>query len=186
MPRSGLNSYEIRDGIAYLELANVAGEVVAHAMLDEQDIPALLAYGRRWSLSQVTRNRTQYVRHGSPTIYLHRHLLGEAGLYVDHINGNGLDCRRSNLRVATASQNSHNRQIATNNKSGKKGVRWHKSAKKWVAVIRHEGHSRTLGYFSDLEAAARAYDEAAQRLFGKFAYIGTSLSTPTALRTPGK
>jgi len=91
------------------------------------------------------------------------------GRRVDHINGNGLDNRRSNLRIATSQQNNRNRKICNLNTSGFKGVRLDRN--KWRADIRIDGKRKNLGRFVNPEAAAAAYDEAARKYFGEFATL---------------
>lgn len=103
---------------------------------------------------------------------LHRVLLGVTprSTFVDHINGNTLDNRRSNLRVATPAQNLQNIH-ARWGASRFKGVTPSSkgSLKPWMAQIRVEGKSAYLGTFSSEEDAARAYDSAAREHFGQFA-----------------
>ena len=92
-------------------------------------------------------------------VYFHRHILGEIpkGKVVDHINGDGLDNRRLNLRVVTQQQNKRNLGGAlTNSKSGVRGVYWHKQRNKWAAAIRHNGKNISLGLYDDLEKAREA------------------------------
>jgi HNH endonuclease/AP2 domain len=73
---------------------------------------------------------------------------------VDHINGNRLDNRRSNLRVASHSENEQNRHgLSANNTSGYRGVTWNKRARKWSARAKLNGHSHFLGYFDTPEEA---------------------------------
>ena len=99
---------------------------------------------------------------------MHRVIMGNpAGLVIDHINGNGLDNRRSNLRIATYSQNIANSHKPVRSKSGFKGV--HKFRKAWIASIRKDGVQRHLGVFDNPRDAARAFDEAALFLHGEFA-----------------
>lgn len=88
---------------------------------------------------------------------------------VDHINLNPLDNRRANLRLATNSQNQHNRRKYKNNTSGYKGVFWHKKNKRWTAGIRLSGKRIYLGSFSTAELAYKAYCDAAKELHGEFA-----------------
>jgi hypothetical protein len=88
---------------------------------------------------------------------------------VDHINLNGLDNRRTNLRPATRAQNMHNRRLNANNTSGYKGVSRDRS--KWRAHIKLNSRQRSLGTFATPEQAARAYDAAARELFGQFARL---------------
>lgn len=103
---------------------------------------------------------------------LHRIILGEAaeGMEVDHIDGDGLNCRRSNLRTATRTQNICNRRIFKNNLSGFKGVSQH-SRYRWRAQIQIGGKSIPLGKFNSPEEAHAAYCEAAVKFHGDFARV---------------
>ncbi|MFA5554549.1 MAG: HNH endonuclease [Phycisphaerae bacterium] len=91
-------------------------------------------------------------------------------IFVDHINGDGRDNRRANLRLATAMQNAWNVR-RTRGKSRYRGVKWHKYMKKWTAVISVCGKRRHLGYFDDEDAAARAYDEVVKQERGEFGVL---------------
>lgn len=105
-------------------------------------------------------------------ISMHRFILDLGNLDkigIDHINGNGLDNRRANLRLATSAENQRNRGKQKNNTAGFKGVTWKKAAKKYCARIAINGKDKHIGYFESKEDAARAYDKAALREFGEFA-----------------
>jgi len=93
------------------------------------------------------------------------------GLDVDHINGNKLDNRRENLRIATRSQNNANKRMQSNNTSGYRGVNWHKQRGKWVAKIQVDRKSIHLGLYEKKEDAARAYNKAAVLYYGEFAQL---------------
>ena len=98
---------------------------------------------------------------------MHRFLLdAPVGLVVDHINHDGLDNRRSNLRLATYAQNAANRRRGKTN-SGYKGVTWTGTA--WSAAAFVRGKRRHLGTFGTPADAARAYDRAIQNEYGEFA-----------------
>jgi hypothetical protein len=91
---------------------------------------------------------------------------------TDHINGDGLDNRRTNLRQATPTQNNANCGIRGHNTSGYKGVSLRPDrGNRWRATIRIHGLQYFLGLFDDVEDAARAYDAAALELFGDFARL---------------
>lgn len=113
---------------------------------------------------------------GDGASYLHREVMGlgslrdSAGVEVDHINGNGLDCRRSNLRLASRTENMRNMKLPKHNTSGFKGVSWLPSGR-WRAAIRSNRKTMHLGVFENIEEAAHAYDSAARELFGEFARL---------------
>lgn len=113
-------------------------------------------------------------------IYLHRvilqRILGrelKRNDFVDHIDHNGLNNQRSNLRLATNSQNQANQGLASHNTSGYKGVSWIKRDKKWRAQISVDGKAISLGHFDNPETAYAAYCEAAIKYHGEFANLGT-------------
>jgi len=107
------------------------------------------------------------------TVRMHRAVLDvPAGKFIDHINHNGLDNRRANLRVVTKRQNSWNKRKQRGNYSSQyKGVTWLKKAGKWQARIVCKGRAIVIGYFDDEKAAARAYDARASELFGDYAAL---------------
>jgi AP2 domain len=112
------------------------------------------------------------------TQYLHNFLAGLYGLpkSPDHVNRNGLDNRRENLRPATPSQQGANRDRYSNNTSGYKGVRQERG--KWRARICLRGKLDHLGYFEVKEDAARAYNKAALEYFGEFAVLNLVNGVP--------
>ncbi len=92
-----------------------------------------------------------------------------SGFQVDHVDGNGLNNRRSNLRIVTVQQNQQNKSVLVTNKSGFKGVHLNKATGLWRAQIHHNGRKYSLGYFKEVADAGRAYDAKARELFGEFA-----------------
>lgn len=141
------------------------------ALVDDLDYERVVQAGP-WS-ARPSSNTTYVQRNvkradgGGTTQALHVFLLGCNG--VDHRNGDGLDNQRSNLRVATSSQNSMNRRRRSDNRAGFKGVTWDKHRNHWQALIYAGGKKRHVGYYDTPEAAARGYDAAARELFGEFA-----------------
>jgi hypothetical protein len=106
-------------------------------------------------------------------VRMHRAIVGvPEGKIIDHIDHNGLDNRRANLRVATRRQNTWNKRKQRGKCSSKyKGVTWLKSEARWQARISCKGRSIFIGYFDDEKAAARAYDAKAAELFGEYAAL---------------
>lgn len=103
---------------------------------------------------------------------MHREILEiPKNMDTDHINGNGLDNRKENLRACTNSQNQANRGMPINNTSGYKGVCWYKANRKWQAQIKINKKQIYLGRYSTKEQAALIYNEAALKYHGKFARL---------------
>ena len=114
-----------------------------------------------------------YQRSISKMTLLHRWILGvtDRSVTVDHINGDSLDNRRSNLRLCSLSENLMNRKLARNNTTGFKGIYQKKGASRWRAFISLNGKQRWIGYFASKEEAARAYDAKAIELYGPYARL---------------
>lgn len=132
-------------------------------LIDALDLPRVQQY--HWS---AYRHRdTWYVRRDgvAPPLYLHRFLLdAPSGMEVDHINGNGLDNTRDNLRLCTHAQNLQNQRLSAASTSGYRGVSLRKGriTNPWHAHIKHHGRLIHIGDFPTIEAAvaARAAKEA--------------------------
>lgn len=105
---------------------------------------------------------------------------------TDHINGNGLDNRRSNLRIASTSQNHYNRRklkilMGKPTTSKYKGVRWENDRKRWRVDIRIDGKKKFLGRFTSEIEAALAYNRAASSAFGEYARLNDSRRANTEI-----
>lgn len=104
------------------------------------------------------------------TQMLHRFIMNEPeGMEVDHKNLDGLDCQKTNLRVATSSQNKMNQRQRSDNTSGRKGVSWQSSRQKWVAYIQVGKKRIPLGRFLLFEDAVAVRESAEREHYGEFA-----------------
>jgi hypothetical protein len=142
------------------------------ATVDEGDADALLAH--KWHAHKAYR--TFYAHRsasGSPrTILMHRQIIGAPeGTVVDHIDGDGLNNRRSNLRLCDGSANQQNRVYLTTNTSGYRGVTFHRVTGKWQAQIKCRGENHYLGLYETPRLAAHAYDSKARELYGSCARL---------------
>jgi hypothetical protein len=106
---------------------------------------------------------------------MHRVILERMGFKYfedsDHINRDGVNNCRCNLRPATRYQNNCNRGKQSNNTSGYVGVFWDKRNEKWGARIRVNGKLKYPGYFDDKKEAALAYNKAAKKYHGEFSVL---------------
>lgn len=150
------------------------------ALVDDEDYERVSKY--TWRINRKPRYHTPYVHahipgpHPRKDIKLHRLVLDAQPLQiVDHINGNGLDCRRVNLRIVTTTQNAQHsekgRRACGTHSSKYKGVHWLTSHSRWEACIRVNGERKRLGLFMCELAAATAYDKAALEYFGEYALL---------------
>jgi len=104
-------------------------------------------------------------------IFMHREIINAPkGKLVDHINLNGLDNRKVNLRLATVLQNNRN-QRGQNKTSKYKGVYYNRQMKRWIAKIGRNYRNIHLGCFKNELDAAKVYDAAAKKYYGEFAYL---------------
>ena len=147
-------------------------------LVDAEDYDSLSSFN--WSLSRsgekcyAHRRRQAGECFTTATVKMHRLLLGLVGIenkhiQVDHINGNGLDNRKNNLRPCNAAENQAN--TCGRNKNGFKGVSEEKNRafNRWRARIRKDSKLVDLGNYPTKELAAAAYDGAAKALYGSFA-----------------
>ena len=145
-------------------------------IVDDEDFEFLNQW--KWTYSKHKRKSTGYALRGTKKsderkmFYMHREITKVSdGMYVDHINGNGLDNRKANLRICTSQQNKWNMKIPKNNTSGFKGVSWHPQTGKWRASIHINRKRKSLGLYSTKESAAFAYNAGAQKYHGEFARL---------------
>lgn len=169
----GRNSVRIEDGIAYVDVSTKSFPGCI-AKIDAEDLPLVLDGNGRWHATKTERSPVIYVeRNGcgvQPKQKMHRTILDAPhGIDIDHVNRDGLDNRRGNLRLASRSENMRNSVSYSGSSSRYKGVAFHGETGKWRAQITNARYARHLGVFEVEADAARAYDAAARQLFGEFA-----------------
>lgn len=145
-------------------------------LIDDADYEKASAI--KWNVYQYGRNLWYASsRKNGETVYMHRYILdAPTGMDVDHVNDDGLDNRRGNLRICQHQQNLANqRHQKRNTYSQYKGVTFDKNKraqnKPWVAQIKAFQKHYSLGYFPTEIEAAKAYNEAATRFFGEYARL---------------
>lgn len=137
-------------------------------IVDDEDFEELNQYN--WIChTPESVYRQKMVKGVRRMIWMHRFIMKcPDGMEVDHINGNALDNRKSNLRICTHAENMKNIGFSKRNTSGYKGVYWNKSANKWQAQISISGRVTYIGLYDNIEDAASAYNTSAKKNHGDF------------------
>ena len=143
-----------------------------HVVIDEADYELVAPH--KWYSHKSGKNFYATTFICGKNVYMHRLILGitDANLVADHIDGNGLNNTRSNLRQCTKTQNMHNAKGKSNSKTGLKGVCYHARDNLFNARIRIDGKRKSLGYFKTAEDAHAAYCAAAAKYHGEFLKTG--------------
>lgn len=151
------------------------------ALVDDEDYAIVLRW--KWCLSRG-QGGLKYAIHSIranghlTTIPMHRVILRlYQGRVCDHINGDGLDNRKANLRLCTQQQNTYNQRARRVSATGYKGPYLHKGGL-WKSSITVNGKTKYLGYWQTARQAALIYDAAARQYFGEFARLNFPEVTP--------
>jgi hypothetical protein len=151
--------FEYSDGVLYWKVARCNNRIKAG------DRAGRLSWQGYW---ETGINGKKYGNHR--LIFLMKN--GYLPSLIDHIDGNPKNNLIENLREATYEQNNHNAKLHIGNTSGVKGVHWHKRSKKWLARVGVSGRRTHVGYYSTIEEASKAVQEAREKLHGEFANHG--------------
>jgi hypothetical protein len=145
-----------------LPVRKTGGEIV-YTTVDEIDWLWAQSYNWKFVNGYAARNQRRGQERKLTRMWLHREILGlkhgGKGKFVDHINGDPLDNRRSNLRVVTHAQNSQNRKSQVGSTSKYCGVSWNRFEGKWRVAIMVNGHRILVGHFRTEEEAGQAAAE---------------------------
>lgn len=164
----GINDCMKEIQIGYHQKSRKYKDPIMYALVDDEDYEELSRY--KWS-AQKNGNTFYALRHlkdeKQTTILMHAQIMQTPrGMHTDHIDGNGMNNQRSNLRVCTTAENQMNRGKQSNNTSGFKGVTRYK--KQWQAQINVNKKLTYLGQFLTKELAHEAYIEACNKYHGEF------------------
>jgi hypothetical protein len=137
------------------------------ALVDDEDYAKLCKYKWRSIKGKITKYAARAIRVSESDkkgmVLMHMTILGyKEGYEIDHINGDGLDNRKKNLRHVTVRQNAQNRRVKTSSKYP--GVTWHKRDGKWQAAIVIRGRTKFLGYYNNEVDAFSAYKKAVEEM----------------------
>ena len=146
------------------------------AIIDDNDYGAVKNHN--WWSSKNGQRVYAISSENGKTVYMHRKIIApEKGMHVDHIDGNGLNNSRKNLRICTRSQNVRNaKKTLSKTTSLYKGVYFDKRVKLWSSDICVDRERIRLGFFKNQEDAALAYNFAAIKHHGQFARLNTAKS----------
>lgn len=144
------------------------------ALVDEEDYEELSQY--KWSTS-ISHGKSYAVRMvDNKMVYMHRVIMKTpSNMLTDHIDSNGLNNQKKNLRICSNSENLKNRGANKNNKSGFKGVSFYARDNNWEARIMVDGRYLFLGRFETPEKAHTAYQTACNEYHGEFANHGETI-----------
>lgn len=154
------------------------GEIILSSgiicQVDDEDLERLNSH--RWFV--IKKKHTCYavafkkVDGKTVSTTMHRLLTAaKDGELVDHMDRNGLNNKKSNLRICNISENSTNRKKKAGTSSNYRGVSYAKKNKAWFVFISKNKKKKFIGAFKDEEQAARAYDREAKILHGQFANL---------------
>lgn len=179
MARKKGNNYVVdeENGIVKIELHRRNAESL-WTIIDLEDLERVINFPYTW-FAKLNKSIGEYYVYASEyrpetkrckPIFLHQFIMEANGKIVDHKNNDGLDNRKSNLRVATDKNNSTNRRGKNkNNTSGYRNVSWNKADGKWVVQLQINGKNKRFSGFDDVHEAGKFAEEMRQKYYGEFA-----------------
>ncbi len=162
------NEIIIKGDIAEIILYNRHGEETARTIIDTGEVEKIKPY--KW---HTAKGYVETTVRGGKNILLQNMIMNITSSrkrMVDHKDRDTLNNRKVNFRICTNKENSRNSKMPSHNTSGAKGVYWRKERNKWQAQIKINQKQTYIGIFKDKTKAILAYNEAAYKHFGEFAY----------------
>jgi hypothetical protein len=147
------------------------------AIVNEQDFDKINQY--KWSSIFCGKAKFPYAisSHFGKIVYMHRIVIdAKSDQLVDHIDGNGLNNSRENLRFVTSSQNNMNQSKRSDNTSGHKGISWCPDREKYQVYVNIDRKRKSLGRYKTIEEAIYVRDQAAKSHYGEYARENSSLA----------
>ena len=142
------------------------------ALVDNINYEYLNQWKWYYNNGYAARDQRNLITKKDTRIYMHRIIMkAKKSENIDHVNHNGIDNQKRNLRKSTHEQNMHNMKSNKNSTSQYKGVCWAKNNKKWKVQINYNNKHIYLGYYTNEKVAAKVYDKAAIKLHKEFAYL---------------
>jgi len=164
------NIYRIENSICYIDCFNIRGDLAGTITIDSEDIDKVNIY--QWHIEKSHSNikYAQAILPNKKTLRMHKLLLPNS-IQVDHINNNGLDNRKCNLRSCNNAENNRNKNFQRNPVSGYTGIRYNPKANSYYVRIMVNKKEISLGHYKDLDDAISARKAGEEKYFGEFKYL---------------
>lgn len=171
MAKTKENIYRITGNTVYIDCFGIKGQLTGTILIDKEDLEKVSAY--KWHIEHSRKN-LNYAQTSLPghTLRLHR-LIMQSDLQIDHINHNGLDNRKCNLRICTNAENNRNKNTNLNPKSGYTGIRYNEKCNSYYVRIMVNKKEISLGHYHSLEEALKARRDGELKYFGEYAFKQT-------------
>ena len=162
------NKYKHLEDIVIITCFNKHGEITGTITIDIEDFDKVSKY--QWHIEN-SRPNIQYAQASlkGRTLRMHK-LIISSNLQIDHINHNGLDNRKSNLRICNNAENNRNKDFKRNPISGYVGIRYNPKVGSYYVRIMVNKKEISLGAYKTLEGAIEARKKGEEKHFGNFAY----------------
>lgn len=149
----------------------LSGSILKSILVSDEDYAYLINF--RWTLAKRRDKNYAKAYINGKNVFVHNLIMKNSplGLTPDHIDGDGLNNQRDNLRLASRSEQQANTRVYNTNTSGYRGVSLNKRTGKYVAYVGHGSQRNSIGYFFTPKEAVLAYNKAATKFFGQFAKL---------------